>query len=135
MMNLPFKLEIDCIIAWIPAKPATLPLLPLSKLPSSTDACSCIIVTKNERNESNQVGLLFQMHICFILTEIKFYIAATIKRIGNMSFLPFGELFRDTRELLKRPFLDGPFKFGDPGEDLAGDAYKRKVVWYQDISH
>ena len=70
-----------------------------------------------------------------ILTEIKFYIAATIKRIGNMSFLPFGELFRDTRELLKRPFLDGPFKIGDPGEDLAGDAYKRKVVWYQDISY
>ena len=121
-MHLPFKLDIDCIIAWIPAKPATLPLLPLSKPPSSTDACSCIIVTKNERNESNQVGLLFQMHIYFILTEIKFYIVATIKRIGNMSFLPFGELFRDTRELLKRPFLDGPFKIGDPGEDFAGDA-------------
>ena len=63
MMHLPFKLDIDCIIAWIPAKPATLPLLPLSKPPSSTDACSCIIVTKNERNESNQVGLLSQMHI------------------------------------------------------------------------
>ena len=127
MMNLPFKLEIDCIIAWIPAKPATLPLLPLSNPPSSTDACSCIIVTKHKRNER-----IISIYLLVLL--VKFHIAATIKCIGNMSFLPFGELFRDTRELLKRPFLDGPFKIGDPGEDFAGDAYNRKIVWYQDIS-
>ena len=113
MMNLPFKLEIDCMIAWIPAKPATLPLLPLSNPPSSTDACSCIIVTKHKRNESI-------ISICLLVLLV----LRTMKRIGNMSYLPFGELFRDTRELLKRPFLDGPLKIGDPGEDFAGDAYK-----------